>query len=97
MTTMIECEFESQERKYALWLGRDLLGDLLLVRKWQGKKTKRGGQKIEVIGDEALAAKKVMALVKTRRRHGYMLTYIKNREVLGDLCESHAFGWGGKN
>lgn len=76
-----EYEFESPNRRYMLWLGRDLLGDLQLIRKWQGKKTKRGGQKIDFVLDESAGLKKVRQIAGTRLRHGYSVTFMRHCDV----------------
>lgn len=68
-----EWNFRSEDRGYALLLGRDLLGDLILVRRWWGLYTKLGGQKTAVIGSEAEAMVRVDAEIRLRQRRGYSL------------------------
>ena len=68
-----EWTFRSPDRGYALWLGRDLLGDLVLIRRWWGLGSKNGGQKVEVVADEADGMKRVQAEMRLRKRRGYAL------------------------
>lgn len=71
---MIEYTFDSPKRSYKLWLGRDLLGDLQLIRRWQGKGSRRGGQKIDILQSEEAGRAKIRAIVRLRLRHGYQIT-----------------------
>lgn len=69
-----EWNFRSPSRGYALWLGRDLLGDLVLIRRWWGLTNRLGGQKTEVLADEEEAMLRVSNELSLRAKHGY--TYI---------------------
>lgn len=68
-----EYEFKSADRGYAMWLGYDLLGDLVLIRRWWGLRTGLGGQKTNVILSEADAKKRIEAESRLRVRRGYSL------------------------
>lgn len=68
-----EWNFRSPDRGYALWLGRDLLGDLVLIRCWWGLGSKNGGQKVEIVADEVDGMKRVHAEMRLRKRRGYPL------------------------
>ena len=68
-----EWNFRSPERGYAMWLGHDLLGDLVLVRRWWGLSNGHGGQKVDVMLSEDEAIKRVLREIKLRKCHGYAL------------------------
>lgn len=68
-----ECSFRSTDRGYALWLGQDLLGDLVLIRRWWGLGSRKGGKKVEVVADEAAGMERIQAEMRRRKRRGYVL------------------------
>lgn len=68
-----EWNFRSPERGYAMWLGNDLLGDLVLVRRWWGLSNGLGGQKTDVMPNEVEAMERVRSEIKLRKCHGYAL------------------------
>lgn len=75
MVLNIEWDFRSPDRGYTLWLGYDLLGDLVLIRRWWGLKTGLGGQKIDLMASEAEAVKRIEAEKRLRRQRGYSLLF----------------------
>ncbi len=64
--------FQSDGRYYVATLKEDLLGDIVVHRIWGGLLNRRGGQKIDVFGENVEAArKKLLSICRTRYRHGY--------------------------
>ncbi len=68
-----EWHFEGKGRGYALWLGFDLLGDLVLIRRLWGLGSMLGGQKVELVSDKEEGLKRVQIEMKLRSKRGYAL------------------------
>lgn len=61
----------SPRRVYAAWLERDLLGDLVLVAEWGGRASRLGGSQSVPVGSLAEGLRRLNALDRRRRAHGY--------------------------
>lgn len=64
-------EYKSETRGYVVYVGRDLLGDIVLFRRWYGLNNRRGGAKRQVFSDEDEAMKEVSRIERLRLRRGY--------------------------
>ena len=64
-------EFITDQRGYCVEMERDLLGDVVLRRRWYSLQTKRHGSKQQVFGEEAAAVKVIEAVERARLRKGY--------------------------
>ena len=65
--------FKSKERGYALWYGKDLTGDQVLIRRWWGLFNGCGGQSVTLVHDEATVHKEVEIEKVRRFKRGYKL------------------------
>jgi len=71
MPILLQTEFRTQTRGYRLYLERDLLGDICILRCWFGLHSKRGGYKRDLFLDLDEAHKKYQRLIARRLRRGY--------------------------
>lgn len=69
----LQIQFKSERRGYTLTVERDLLGDLVLIRRWYGLGNRRGGFKREVFLQEGEARKAIGRICRSRLQHGYHL------------------------
>jgi hypothetical protein len=65
--------FKSKERGYALWYGKDLTGDQVLIRRWWGLSNGCGGQSTMLVNDENSLQNELRAESARRIKHGYKL------------------------
>lgn len=68
---MMRIEYRSETRGYIVIMDRDLLGDILLYRRWYGLRNRRGGTKRQVFRDEEVAMREVTRIERLRLRRGY--------------------------
>jgi len=66
-------KFVSDTRGYSVSVGRDLLGDLVLERRWYGLHNRRGGRMAQIFSDEESAEKVIKRIMATRTRNGYRI------------------------
>ena len=66
-------EFASEKRGYRVSIARDLLGDLVLERRWYGLFNRRGGKMVQILPDEDSAYKVIQSIKSARFRNGYKL------------------------
>ena len=64
-------EFITDQRGYCVEMERDLLGDVVLRRRWYSLQTKRHGGKQQVFGEEVAAVKVIEAVERACLRKGY--------------------------
>lgn len=64
-------DFMTDQRGYCVEMECDLLGDVVLRRRWYSLQTKRHGGKQQVFGEEAAAVKVIEAVERARLRKGY--------------------------
>ena len=64
-------EFINDRRGYCVEMERDLLGDVVLRRRWYSLHTKRHGGKQQVFVEEAAAVRVIEAVERARLRKGY--------------------------
>lgn len=68
--------FLTDKRGYVVEIGRDLLGDVILERRWYGLHNRRGGRLQQVFQDDAAAFKEAARVERTRMKRGYKLASI---------------------
>lgn len=73
MSILVEWRYESAERGYQLLLQHDLLGDLVVTRRWWGLYNGRGGGRSDPVQDEKTGRSLVEREDIRRRKHGYAL------------------------
>lgn len=73
MSICVEWHYESTERGYQLLLEHDLLGDLVVTRRWWGLYNGRGGGRSDPVQDEKTGRSLVEREDIRRRKHGYAL------------------------
>ncbi|MBN9529783.1 MAG: WGR domain-containing protein [Alphaproteobacteria bacterium] len=61
----------SANRYYSATVTTDLLGDLVLVRRWGGRFNARGGEAIALLADRAAGEQALRDLDRRRTRRGY--------------------------
>lgn len=61
----------TDKRGYTLSVQRDLLGDVVLMRRWFGLTNRRGGFKQDVFRSEEAALRRADRLMQVRLSHGY--------------------------
>lgn len=71
MHILAKAEFRTQTRGYTLYIERDLLDDICIVRSWFGLHSKRGGYKRDVFSNFEEAKKLYQRLIARRLRRGY--------------------------
>ena len=64
-------EFVTDKRGYSLELERDLVGDVVLRRRWYSLRSRRHGGQQQVFPDEMSAIKVLEEVERTRLRRGY--------------------------
>jgi len=69
---------ETKTRYYDLQVGFDLLGDVFVLRRWGGKRNRRGNAKEDVFKDMESATKMINQILSRRAAHGYV-------HIAGDL------------
>ena len=67
------CRWERGTRYYLAQLDRDLFGEWVLTRIWGRKGTAQGCRVSEPVRDEAEGLRKLQAVAKRRKQHGYGL------------------------
>ncbi len=68
---MMFARFESETRYYVVLVITDLLGDIVVVRRWGGLGSARGGAKNEPAGSMEEASARFERLGKVRVARGY--------------------------
>ncbi|MBP8232116.1 MAG: WGR domain-containing protein [Rhizorhabdus sp.] len=63
----------SSTRYYTATVSVDLLGDLVLVRRWGGRHNNRGGEATRLLADAEAGRAELDALDRLRTRRGYRL------------------------
>lgn len=58
-------------RYYHVSLVNDLLGDWVLVRRWGGRRSRRGGEKTTYMANRLMGERAYERVCAARRRHGY--------------------------
>lgn len=63
------------QRYYSVLLGKDILGDLILLRTWGSSKTKQHGEKKEIHNHTKTTELNsiLRTIINTRKRNGYTL------------------------
>ena len=64
-------EWLTATRYYQVSLFTDLLGDWVLVRRWGGRNTRRGGEKTDWVQNPGAGRKAYHRVCAARRRRGY--------------------------
>lgn len=64
-------EYRTDKRGYVMWIERDLLGDIVLYRRWFGLHNRRGGMKQQMFLNENDALREIRRIDGLRRRRGY--------------------------
>ena len=65
--------WETKTRYYVATVSIDLLGDLVMVKRWGGLSNGRGGEATIMLADRIAAELALTALDRRRSNHGYLL------------------------
>lgn len=77
----IFARWETSERFYQTWLGRDLLGDWTVMQQWGGRHTGLGSQLVICVETEAEGLQRLEFVAKQRERRGYQLRELRKSEI----------------
>ena len=68
---MYSSRWETETRYFAMSSSRDLLGDLVIIRHWGSKRSRRHGKRMTLFFSNKDAASFVRSTERRRERNGY--------------------------